>query len=359
MVICKQNIMSNFYPGPSQLYPEIGAYLQEAFVSGILEMNHRSEAFMKLDAETKELLHNRLNIPANYQIVFTSSATECWEIISQSFIEKSSLHFYNGAFGEKWFQYAKKIHSETQGLQFSEEGIPDIKDISGQQELLAFTHNETSNGTALPFAFQQDVRKQFPHQLIAYDATSSMAGYALKWELGDIWYASVQKCFGLPPGMAIMVVSPEAVARARELKDERYYNSFNYMLANAEKHQTHHTPNITNIFLLNRVLKKRQNIQEIHNQLTGRKQSFYQMIDHFPQLKGHISESKFQSDTVFCIDVTPELLNDLKSAAYKEGIIMGSGYGALKQSTFRIANFPAIQQDDFNRLGNFLNQFFK
>lgn len=351
--------MSNFYPGPSQLYLEIGAYLQEAFNAGILEMNHRSEAFMQLNAETKQLLKQQLNIPAAYEIVFVSSATECWEIISQSFIRQESCHFYNGAFGEKWFQYALKIHSKTIGNAFPEEGIPKLKAVSDSNELLAFTHNETSNGTALPVSFQENVRKQFPNQLIAYDATSSMAGYALQWHHGDIWYASVQKCFGLPPGMAVMVVSPEAVARAKEINDDQYYNSFNYMLANAQKHQTHHTPNITNIFLLNRTLKMRENIEVIHHDLAERKEEFFNMLTHYPLLKNHITQGNLQSDTVFCIDVDPELLKKLKKSAADEGIIIGSGYGAFKTTSFRIANFPAISKSDFEKLSKFLGAFFK
>lgn len=351
--------MSNFYPGPSQLYPEIGAYLQEAFSSGILEMNHRSEAFMKLDAQTKQLLKQKLNIPADYEIVFVSSATECWEIISQSFIKEGSCHFYNGAFGEKWFQYARKIHSKTKGTAFPEDRIPTLEAVSDSNELLAFTHNETANGTALPPSFQKTVRQQFPNQLITYDATSSMAGYALQWTNGDIWYASVQKCFGLPPGMALMVVSPKAVERAKAINEDQYYNSFNYMLSNSQKHQTHHTPNITNIFLLNRTLAERKNIDLVHKNLAERKNEFFNLLKQFPLLNSHVDVSDVQSDTVFCIDVDPELLKRLKKSAADEGIILGSGYGALKNTSFRIANFPAISSTDFEKLSKFLIAFFK
>jgi phosphoserine aminotransferase len=351
--------MINFYPGPSKLYPEIGAYLQEAFESGILEINHRSEAFMQLDADTKQLLKDKLDIPANYEIVFVSSATECWEIISQSFVQSSSCHCYNGAFGEKWYDYAHKIHSSSKSGSFSIGELPNLQSIPAEPELLAFTHNETSNGSALPLHFQKSAREKFPSALIAYDVTSSMAGYALNWLLGDIWYASVQKCFGLPPGMAIMVLSPQAVKRAGLLGDDKFYNSFNYILRNAANNQTHHTPNTSNIFLLNRTLKKREDTHAIHKNLIERKQHFFNELSKFPALSNYETTPDLQSDTVFCLSADSKIVGKLKSAARKKNIILGSGYGELKNSTFRIANFPAILPADFDQLALFLSDFFK
>jgi phosphoserine aminotransferase len=55
---------------------------------------------------------------------------------------------------------------------------------------------------------------KIPDALIAVDATSSMAGVELDWQSADIWFASVQKCFGLPAGMAVMVCSPRALQYA-------------------------------------------------------------------------------------------------------------------------------------------------
>ncbi|MBC8110499.1 MAG: aminotransferase class V-fold PLP-dependent enzyme, partial [Verrucomicrobia bacterium] len=115
--------MITFYPGPAKVYPQVADYLQDAYQSGILSSNHRSEAFMKICQTTLALLHEKLSIPADYAIIFVSSATECWEIIAQSFTEKNSLHAYNGAFGEKWFDYAQKIKPTSQAHFFSMETI--------------------------------------------------------------------------------------------------------------------------------------------------------------------------------------------------------------------------------------------
>ena len=93
--------MISFYPGPSRVHDEIPEYVKEAYKKGILSINHRSEAFMKLSERTITLLKSKLEIPEDYTVLYTTSATECWEIIAQSVIQKSSFHFFNGAFGKK------------------------------------------------------------------------------------------------------------------------------------------------------------------------------------------------------------------------------------------------------------------
>lgn len=347
----------NFYPGPSKIYPQVAGYFQEAMELGILERNHRSKAFQDLFSTTKSLLKSKLNIPLDYEIVVVSSATECWEIIAQSFVNDKSYHFFNGAFGAKWWDYTQKIRPNAEAISFGLEENPSFKSVDENAELLAFTHNETSNGTAISAKFQKEVRNEFPNSLIAYDATSSMAGNEFDWELGDIWYASVQKCFGLPAGMALMVVSPKAIARAKEINENGHYNSFNFILKNVLNNQTHHTPNIPNIYLLNRLMQNVENISAIYQNLKTRKEQFYEELIKLEKLKPLVLSNEFQSDTVFCLKGEVGFIQKLKERAEKEGFILGNGYGEWKENTIRIANFPAIPNRHYTDLINFLLRF--
>jgi phosphoserine aminotransferase len=111
--------MISFYPGPSRVHDEIPLYVKEGFKDGILSINHRSEEFMRICERTVNLLHKRLNIPKDYTVFFTSSATECWEIIAQSVIRDKSFHVYNGAFGQKWFEYTRRLHQGAESLPFN------------------------------------------------------------------------------------------------------------------------------------------------------------------------------------------------------------------------------------------------
>ena len=68
--------MITFAAGPSKVYDSLPTYLQEAYQEGILSANHRSGAFMQLYQETESLMRQKLHMPEDYKLIFTSSATE-------------------------------------------------------------------------------------------------------------------------------------------------------------------------------------------------------------------------------------------------------------------------------------------
>ena len=344
---------TTFYPGPSQLYPQVEGYLQDAYRSGILSMNHRSSAFMDLLARTLADMHSKLNIPADYEIYFTSSATECWEIVSQSLVQKSSLHAFNGAFGQKWLEYSGRLHPVFGHSFGPEESINfEQSEHFENAEILCLTHNETSNGTMISADILQKIRQQFKG-LIAVDATSSMAGVAFPWVAGDVWLASVQKCFGLPPGLGVLVASPRAIARAEEIGERNHYNSLLFIRDNFLKNQTPYTPNIPGIYLLGRVMEEVPSIEAVDRQITKRATDFYKFLNE-NSYQILIENQEVRSPTVLAVQAGENFIKNIKAKARKEGILLGNGYGAWKNSTFRIANFPAIPETDFAMLRDFI-----
>ncbi|HAA19854.1 MAG TPA: phosphoserine aminotransferase, partial [Cytophagales bacterium] len=166
--------MISFYPGPSQVYEKVPKWVKVAFDEGILGINHRSGRFEKMLAQVYQLLQEKLGVPADYTISFVSSATECWEIIAQSFVQESSFHLYNGAFGEKWCRTTKPLVAETAGYKFDfQEGLDlDQVIIPEDVEVICLTHNETSNGTQIRPSLVTALRENYPDTLIAVDATS-------------------------------------------------------------------------------------------------------------------------------------------------------------------------------------------
>lgn len=349
--------MITFYPGPSKVYPEIEHYLSDAYKSGILSVNHRSEPFMKMLKETIDTMKLKLEIPADYEIYFCSSATECWEIIAQSLVETKSLHVYNGAFGEKWMEYTQKIKPASDGLFFDLNAFPEISHIIGDQEsdLICLTHNETSNGTALPDSFFVELRKK-TEKVITVDATSSMAGVVFPWKEADVWYASVQKCFGLPAGLSVMVVSPKAVQQAEKIGERDHYNSLLFVRDNFLKYQTPYTPNALGIYLAGRVMDQVQMLSEISIQIKDRAKSWYQFLSEFG-FNVLVENEEVRSDTVIAVSGEKEQIAAIKKGAKENGIMLGNGYGSWKETSFRIANFPAITLDEINQLKVFLKTY--
>lgn len=348
--------LTTFYPGPSQLYPQVEGYLLDAYQSGVLSMNHRSGAFMDMLGRTIAEIRSKLDIPADYEIYFTSSATECWEIISQSLVQTSSHHAFNGAFGQKWFEYAGRLHPAfSHPFELNQDLNTWRIEQRENAEMLCLTHNETSNGTAIPTQSLQKIRRRF-EGLIAIDATSSMAGVALPWSMGDVWFASVQKCFGLPSGLGVLVVSARAVARAEEIGERNHYNSLLFIRDNFLKNQTPYTPNILGIYLLGQVMAQVPPIEVVDRNVGERAKAFYSLLEG-SSYELLVNNPEVRSATVLAIQGSEDFIGKIKEKAVKQGMLLGNGYGDRKTTTVRIANFPAIPDTDFVQLRDFLLKY--
>ncbi|MES2389371.1 MAG: aminotransferase class V-fold PLP-dependent enzyme [Bacteroidota bacterium] len=348
--------MITFFPGPSQVFQAIPAYLHEACTEGILSISHRSEAFNNMSEETLLLLRTHLQVPDDYTILYTTSATECWEIIAQSLTQKGSTHFYSGSFGEKWMQYAQALLPASKGFSFSADNELDLGSLHADPDtdIICFTQNETSNGSQIRPALFADIRQKFQDRLIAVDVTSSINGIALPIAEADIWLGSVQKCFGMPAGLGLMILSPRAVDRAQLIGDRNRYNSVLIMLDHIAKFQTSHTPNVLGIFLLNRVLSDSMTLDETDRLLKERAVMYYDAVDRSNVMEALVQNAATRSDTVITVKVNPELLPELKNKAKDLGMLLGAGYGTWKPSTFRIANFPALSDADVEKMLAFL-----
>jgi len=350
--------MISFYPGPSRVHDEIPKYVKDAYKKGILSMNHRSPEFMELCKTTVSILKEKLDIPESYTVFFTSSATECWEIIAQSLITEKSLHIFNGAFGEKWFDYTQRLVPGAEAYPFDADSKLDIKKLPlKNQEVICLTQNETSNGTELNASIIASIKRKNPRALIAVDATSSMAGIELNFKSADVWFASVQKCFGLPAGLAIMVCSPQAIQYIKSINEKKHYNSLLFINEMMEKWQTSYTPNVLGIYFLMRVLKTSKPIDLVHQKIKARAVAWQKFFRGAKNIKLYIRNQGVRSLTVIALTGKPAYLTEIKHKAKAQGFILGDGYGTLKPDTFRIANFPAIKSSEIKKLKSFLKEY--
>ncbi|MFC3417029.1 aminotransferase class V-fold PLP-dependent enzyme [Algoriphagus hitonicola] len=351
--------MLTFAAGPSKVYDVLPQYLADAYAQGILSANHRSSVFMNLYQETERLMREKLHVPEDYQLLFTSSATENWEIISQSIVESASFHIFSGSFGKKWIEFAKYILPGTDGIKIQPTQVIDVPglEIDEKFDLIAITQNETSNASQVKMEYLEAIREKFPEKLIAVDTTSSMAGIELKFELADIWYASVQKCFGLPAGLGLLILGPKAKEQTQQKGERGRYNSLNFILENAASYQTHYTPNVLGIYLLKRVLQDIPEIQHTDQNLRERMVKLENCIAQSSSLRLLVDHELSRSTTVLGVTGPEELISRVKKEAEKEGMQLGSGYGPLKPTSFRIANFPAITDAEIDRLITFLSKY--
>ncbi|MEK9176886.1 MAG: aminotransferase class V-fold PLP-dependent enzyme, partial [Patescibacteria group bacterium] len=247
-----------FTQGQSKLYPTVPALITDAVRDDVMSMSHRNDAFQKLFQSTVEGLKALLGIPGGYHIFFLGSATEAMERVIQNCVERESLHLVNGSFSEKFHTTAAALGKKALKADGTTVASLSASAPAGV-ELIAYTQNETSTGIAVPVELIHEAGRRHPEKLIAVDIVSSAPSVPLDFSLVDAVFFSVQKGFGLPAGLGVMIVSPRAMEKAHSVKERgmnvSWYHSFGELEKYAAKSQTPETPNVLGMYLLGNVVK--------------------------------------------------------------------------------------------------------
>jgi len=356
----------NFNVGPSALFPGVEKNMQEILQSKILETSHRSNNFSNMSQEVIDALKRFLCIPDSYKVFYTCSATEAMEIALRNGIEKKSTHFTNGAFGEKWQKMAQSIGLETENFQGNYDQRFSLEEITAalDSEGIFITANETSTSAAFSNTEIKQIKEKFPQKLLCIDATSCAGAIDLDISQTDLFLFSVQKCFGLPSGLGILICSERFYQKAVEKKNKGLdigaFNSLPAMWGKmAYKFQTCQTPPIIQIALLGKIIRNIENkigsLQQCDNFTNQKAQKIYQFFENHKTLKPFIKNKNHRSKTVIVITSSEDEILKAKQKCQQKGIILANGYGKTKPYTFRLANFLAHSKEDFENVFNALS----
>ncbi len=346
-----------FTPGPTELYPEVKDYLQQAITGDVCSINHRSKEFMEIYKATTDSLKKLLNIPDNYYIFFLSSATECMDRIIQNTVEESSFHFVNGAFAERFYRTGIELNkkSEKTEVPYGESFNFGKVKISNNPELICITQNETSTGVAISPEKIYQLKDENPDSLIAVDIVTSAPYVMIDYTKIDCAFFSVQKGFGLPAGLGVLLVNERCIDKAVSLKNKNVsigsYHNFLSLRENAIKFQTTETPNVLGIYLLGKVCESlnKYGINNIRNETEEKANLLYNFFDEHEMFKPYVRKKSDRSQTIINIDAG-DMQNQIKKKLSEIGILVGSGYGKLKDEQIRIANFPMHKIEDVKKI---------
>lgn len=349
--------MIYFTAGPSQIYPTVPQHLQRAVEEGVLSISHRSSRFTDIHAHMERGLRAVLDIPADYHVFLFSSATEVWERIAQNCIARESFHLVNGSFSASFAdtvrRYGKTAHvhqvPDFEGFDIGSIAVPEAA------ELIAAIGNESSTGVMMPTTDLRLLRERFPEKLIVVDAVSAVPTWRVDISLLDGLYFSVQKGFGLPAGLGVLVLSPRLLERGLELERAGQvvgsYHRWGKLHEFSQKQQTPATPNVLGIYLLAQVCADMQpRMAEIMAAHAEKNRLLCDFIAQRPDLDFAVADPRHRSNTVI---VARHTFSDGK--AYIKGLAakgyeVGSGYGKFVDAQIRISNFPATSVADVEGL---------
>jgi len=358
----KGSQLTLFTPGP--------VHVPERVLKELSKPNdtHRSKPYSEMHQIATEGLQ-RLLYTKNECLISTSSATGVMEACVRNLIndDEKALFLSIGAFGDRWYDIGI-----SNGKNAIKEGVEWGHAITGEfakevmdrdnYSVVLIQANETSTGVYNPIDKVAPILKDYG-TLVCVDATSSMAGVKVEVDkLGiDVCLASVQKCFALPPGLAVCSVSDAAFEKAETVKDRGFYFDFIGLKKSNAKHQTPTTPPIPQIrgltaqldYILNEEgLEKRF---ERHEQLGRRTREWVHEMNlkMFPE-KGYESNTVSTISNSLNLDI-PKMISMLLEKGYR----IVNGYGNLVNKTFRIGHMGEINLNDLEKMLKVLTEIIK
>ena len=336
-----------FTVGPTQVHPDVEAYIREAIQGGVCSLSHRGKQFSELFAHTAASVRKLLNIPDGFHVFFLGSATEAIERVVENCVGERSFHLVNGAFSARFFETAQELKkrpekvevAKGQGFDFASLAVP------AEAEMVCVTHNETSTGVALDMQDVYALKRKYPDKLFAVDIVSSVPYVDVDYSLIDCAFFSVQKGFGMPAGLGVLVVNDACIAKAKSLQEKGMnigsYHNFPVLLGYEAKHQTPETPNVLGMYLLGKICDSylEQGIERIRKETDEKADAIYSFFEKHGTYRPFVENAAWRSKTTIVID-TPEGSGPVIKKLSDSGFIVSSGYGKAKDTQIRLANFP-------------------
>jgi aspartate aminotransferase-like enzyme len=349
-----------FIPGPVKVNEDVLKQLARP------TLGHRGKEYAQLHSHTVDMLKKILFTNQNV-FLSTSSASGIWEASIRNCVDfnETVLCTCCGAFSDKWANVAGSCGRNIDEIKvdWGKPVLPEMIDeklSTGKYAAVTLMYNETSTGLMNPlYQVSEMMKEKYPDVLVFVDAVSAMVALPLHFDqLGwDVAFASVQKAFAIPPGLAVAAVSNRALEKSKNVPQRGYYFDFQAFAKSAEKNQTPTTPAIPHIMALNYQCEKilaegMENVWKRHKKMGD-------FVRSWAKKKFALfCEEKYASDTLTTIKNTQGItVADVINAVQKKhNTVFGNGYGDLKEKTFRIAHMGDITIDELEELLGWIDE---
>jgi alanine-glyoxylate transaminase / serine-glyoxylate transaminase / serine-pyruvate transaminase len=199
-------------------------------------IDHRGSELPALTGEIVERLRGVFGTAAGEMVLFPGSGTAGWEAALANTLGPGErvLAFDNGQFAHLWADCARALGMEVDELDVEwGRGVP-LDALAAALEADAdrairavqVVHNETSTGVTTSIADVRAVLDRADHPaLLLVDAVSSVGSMDFQFDRWgvDVAVTGAQKGLMLPPGMAMLAVSPRAVAAGERGGSPRFF----------------------------------------------------------------------------------------------------------------------------------------
>ena len=344
-------IDGRFGCGPSKVRPEQLATL--AASGAVMGTSHRQKPVKSLVARVRAGLSELFALPAGYQVVLgNGGSTAFWDAAAFGLVRERALHL---AYGE----FSAKFAESTRGAPFladpvvvkAEPGTAPEPQADPSCDVLAWAHNETSTGVAVPVVRPEE---SIDGQLVVIDATSGAGGLPVDIRQADAYYFAPQKGFASDGGLFVALMSPAALERVAELAaSDRWIPPFLSLATavdNSLKDQTYNTPAVATLVLMAEQIDWMLGLGGLDACVARTAESssrLYAWAEKAEFATPFVAEPAHRSQVVGTIDFDDAV--DAAAVAKTlraNGIVDTEPYRKLGRNQLRVGMFPAVDPDD-------------
>jgi aspartate aminotransferase-like enzyme len=342
-------------PGPTPCPPEVLRAMAQPMV------NHRGPEFHRMLADVTADL-KKVFQTKNDVLLLTGSGTGGLEAAVANMLSPGDkvLSVSIGVFGDRWAGIAREFGADVVSLkvEWGKAADPDavkkaIEDNPGVKAVMV-THNETSTGVTNDLESISRVVKD-AGKLLMVDAISSLGAISLPvdaWRC-DIVITASQKGWMVPPGMAMVSVSPEAWQAHAVAKMPHFYWDFtrarNYL---EEKQENPWTPSVSIVYAFNVALK--MILREGIDNVFARHARIGRMVREGIKKLGLslFAEPAHASNTVTAVGIPAGLdgkkLRQVLREEYQ--VVLAGGQQSLDGKIFRIGHLGMVDEKDIKEI---------
>jgi len=218
-------------PGPIEFEPAVLGAL------GAPTASHVAPDFIEAFGQSIEAMRQVWQCSGGQPFIIAGSGTLAMEIPAANLVEPgdSALVISTGYFGSRYAEILKRYGAEVTVIQAPLGEIPTLDQIESQlknnnYKLMTFTHVDTSTALRIDPESMGQLGQKYG-VLTILDGVCSIGGEELfqeAWGI-DVALTASQKAIGVPPGLALMVVSQNALDtwRKRDRSVANYYADWN------------------------------------------------------------------------------------------------------------------------------------
>lgn len=329
-----------FMPGPTEVHPDVLAAMTQPM------MGHRvaeMEAMIgRIQPRLKQIFRTERPV-----YISASSATGLMEGAVRNGARRRVLSLVNGAFSERFFQITRAtgLEADAVPVDWGRGHTPDmLRDAlkRGGYDAVTVVHSETSTGALNPIAELAAVTREFDDVVLLVDSVSGLCGADMRtdeWGV-DFVLTGSQKSFALPPGLAFGVAHPRILERAEQKTDRGTYFDFLEFERNILNNQTPNTPAVSLLYAVDVQVERIE--QEGFDARLARHRRMAERTWAWCDELGLtilVEDPAYRSPTVTTIRCPEGWTGPSLAAAVKErGFQIATGYGRMKDETFRIGH---------------------